>query len=124
MTRVLFACAVLLFASPVVAKGAAVSGTITLDGKPLAGGTITFISKDGKVKVAAPIAADGTYAATLGPGEYRVAVSMEAPKKGDPKEPPKKLPPVPAKYSDPKTTTLTVEVAKEKSNIDFVLTSK
>ncbi|HVL15435.1 MAG TPA: carboxypeptidase regulatory-like domain-containing protein, partial [Gemmata sp.] len=42
-------------------KGEAVSGRITFKGKPLAGGTVTFASKDGKTTVAAAIDAEGAY---------------------------------------------------------------
>jgi hypothetical protein len=137
MSRSLIALLVVVFVSPVFAddkkpepKGEPVEGTVTYKGQPLPAGTITFVSKDGKVTVAAPIAADGTYRATVPVGEYRVAVStMELkkadpknpPKPGDPKEPPKKFVLIPAKYGDPNTSGLTYSVQKGKQVYDIAL---
>lgn len=59
-----------------------VAGTITLDGKPLAAGTITFAPLDGATAATAPIL-DGAY--RLGraegptPGRYQVAISAVQP---------------------------------------------
>ena len=128
MNRVLIACAV-LFASPVIAddkkpepKGEPVQGMITFKGKPLPGGTVTFVSKDAKVKIAAMIAEDGTYKATVPAGKYRVTVSTEVEKKkDDPKDPPKPLPAIPKKYSDPDTSGLVITVKKGKQTFEIDL---
>jgi hypothetical protein len=129
MSRVLIACALALCASAAFAqdkkpepKGEPVMGKVTYKGQPLAGGTITFVSKDGKAKVAATITEDGTYKATVPAGEYAVAISTEVlKKKADPKDPPKPLPKIPAKYGDPQTSGLTVVVKEGKNEITIEL---
>jgi hypothetical protein len=130
MNRTLSAC-VLMVVSTAFAddkkpepKGEPVSGKITYKDQPLSGVVITFVSKDGKVAIAAPTGDDGTYAAKVPAGEYRITVTAAPAKKADPKDPPKKVVPVPVKYGDPKTTPLTCEVkAGEKTGqtIDIVL---
>jgi len=102
-------------------KGEAVSGRITFKGKPLAGGTVTFASKDGKTTVAAAIDAEGAYKAVVPAGDYAVAITTLVPKKKDDKDPPVKLPPIPAKYGDPKTTPLTATVKDGKNTFDIQL---
>jgi hypothetical protein len=123
MSRTLIAAVVLALASPAFAedkkpepKGEPVTGKITFNDKALPAGTITFVSKDGK-SYAATIAADGTYAATLPAGEYRIGVSTTAVKKGDPKN----YVPIPAKYGDPDTSGLVYSVAKGKQTYDIAL---
>lgn len=134
MRRILGACAVLLAAGwaaaddkkPDPPKGEDVSGKVALDGVPLTGATVTFVSKDGKTTVAAEVK-DGAYRATLPAGEYGVGIASVPPKK-DPKNPPKEepkfLPVVPAKYGDPKTSGITVKVAAGRNEINFELKSK
>jgi hypothetical protein len=141
MSRLLMAC-VLAVTSTALAddkkpepKGEPVSGTVTYKGQPIPAGVITFISKDGKTTVSAPLAEDGTYKATVPAGEYKVTVSTDPAvpdKKPDPKTPPK-LPPVdpkkppkvvvkiPAKYGDPKTTPLVITVKAGAQTIDIAL---
>jgi len=107
-------------------KGEEVSGKVTLDGMPLTGATITFLSKDGKTKVDAEIK-DGDYKATVPVGEYGVGIASVPPPKKNPKDPPKEekiLPVVPAKYNDPKTSGITAKVVAGKNELNFDLKSK
>ena len=56
-----------------------VSGTVTLDGRPVGGGTISFVSPSGNV-VTASIQSDGTYVAdNVLPGEVLVSVAPPPP---------------------------------------------
>ena len=87
--------------------GGAVKGKVTLDGKPLAKGTVALTDKDGKAYTAA-IAADGTFGLeNVPPGEYRVSVT-------DAKD-------IPAKYADQKTTPLKLNVVKGANEPDIKL---
>src|SRR5438045_4067984 len=126
MSRVLISCLVLLIASSAFAedkkpepKGEPVGGKVTFDGKPLPGGTVTFVTKDGKTSVPAKIAEDGTFKATVPTGSYRITVSPVA-KKDDPK----KYVPIPAKFGDPDTSGLTYEVKAGAQTFDIELKSK
>jgi hypothetical protein len=113
----------------------AISGSVTLDGQPLAEGKIQFNpveAKPGESAVAVGDIKDGKYAIdrALGPvpGNYKVSISSVPSIKIDPNEGPgtrPKLPPekVPAQYNT--KTTLTKEIPADGSApIDFPLTSK
>src|SRR5436190_387799 len=122
MRRILAVC-VLAFAPSAFAedkkpepKGEPVDGKVFFKGQALPGGTVTFVSKDGKTSVSAAIGADGIYKAVVPAGEYRVAVSTAA-KKDDPK----KYVPIPAKYGDPEKSGLTYSVVKGKQTFDLQL---
>jgi hypothetical protein len=96
-----------------------VSGTVTFDGKPLDGATVTFHpeAKDGK-KATGKTDANGNYtlktdgAEGAAPGKHRVLISL---KRGE-----KEL--IPLKYSDRATTPLVVEVAPAVKQYDLNLT--
>ena len=115
MLRTLGACAMMLAAGHAAAddkkpdppKGDAVAGTVTLDGKPLPGGTVTFASKDGTT-VAAEVK-DGAYKTALPAGEYGVGVAG---------------PVVPARYGDPQKSAIVVKVAAGRNEINLDLKSK
>jgi len=84
-----------------------VKGKATVDGKPLAKGTVALIDKDGKAYSGA-IAADGTFSVEKVPaGTYKVTVTDA---KG-----------VPAAYGDVKTTSLTsnVKAGMNELNLDL-----
>ncbi|MBA4065448.1 MAG: hypothetical protein C0501_17390 [Isosphaera sp.] len=124
MLRVLGACAFLWAAGHAAAddkkpdppKGEAVTGTVALDGQPLPGGTVTFVSKDGKTTAAAPVK-DGKYEAKLPAGEYGVGVVGPAP----PKVP---RPFVPERYGDPQKSGIVVKVAAGRNEVNLDLKSK
>jgi hemoglobin len=84
-----------------------IKGKVTVDGKPLAKGTVTLVDKSGK-KYSAAIAADGTIALEKVPlGAYKVAVA-------DGKD-------IPAKYADPETSSITTNVTKGANQLDLDL---
>ena len=98
------------------AKGgaAAISGTVTYKGKPLAEGTVTFVSIDRKKpKVAVGKIKDGQYQVkNLPAGKYAVIITAE--KDGN------NL--LPAKYATTDTSGLRVEVKDGSNTLDFDLT--
>ncbi|WP_435015459.1 hypothetical protein TA3x_002997 [Tundrisphaera sp. TA3] len=116
----------------------AVSGNVTLDGKPLAAGGITFDpvdpGKPGSVSGFAPVS-DGSYAidrsAGLTPGSYRVSIVASS---GDAPAPSNEPPggskkkgatkaAIPPKYNT--NSTLKAEIKPGASDpIDFTLTSR
>jgi hypothetical protein len=121
MNRLACACVVLLAAGVAPGddkkpepKGVEVSGRVTLDGKPLPAGVLTFTSKDGKTTVATKIV-DGKYETRLPEGEYGVGIAPPKDKKG---------PVIPAKYGDPKTSGIIYTVKAGKQAFDLNLTSK
>lgn len=127
MTRVLVACLALALGSAAraEAKPEPLTGKVSLDGKLLVAGTVTFVAKDGTAATV-PLAADGTYSVVLDPGAYRVAIKGPEPKKVD--APPKtgEVPPVlvPAKYGDPATSGLVIVVKGGQQVHDIELKSK
>lgn len=136
MLRTLGACAFLLAAGFVAAdekkpappKGEPVAGKVTLDGVPVTGAVVAFVSQDGKSAVTAEVK-DGAYRTAVPVGEYAVAIASVPPKKDKeekpvPKDPAKFLPVVPPKYGDPKTSGLVAKVAAGKNELNFDLKSK
>jgi hypothetical protein len=97
-----------LLASTAVAGDARVSGVVTVDGKPLPAGKITFHLADGEF-VGAQVK-DGKYTVSRVP-EGKCKVTIES--KG-----------VPTKYSSEATSALTVEVKEGPATFDFDLTRK
>jgi hypothetical protein len=83
-----------------------VEGKVTLNGKPLAKGKVIFHLKDGNA-ITADLKDDGSYMAKDVPtGTLPVSIQGEG---------------VPKKFTDRKTTPLTVEVKPGKSTADFEL---
>ncbi|MFO0865387.1 MAG: hypothetical protein U0744_12180 [Gemmataceae bacterium] len=103
-----------------------VSGTVKLDGAPLAEGTIAFDRGDGAVPGSAEIK-NGSYNLTARPGLNKVVIRSF---KVDPsivsKDPARpvdnRVNLIPEKYND--KTTLTADVTADKKKFDFDLTSK
>ncbi len=102
-----------------------VSGTVSLEGKPLAQGTVAFIpegpgqSASGKISngsftmattVSAPGVVAGKYKVQIDSKEQPAAGAAAAPPPSGAVAPPKSL--IPAKYSDVKTSGLEVDVVK------------
>jgi len=109
-----------------------VTGTVTIDGKPLTTGMISFMADNAREAFTSPI--DGTGKYKLGasatdagalPGEYKVLIiATEAPKMStDPANPsqPKSL--IPEKYTKKETSGLTATVKSEPNTINFDLKS-
>jgi hypothetical protein len=89
-----------------------VSGKVTYKGKPLPAGTITFAGADAKA-VSAPLAEDGTYAATkIEPGTYKIAIDTRKAANAVA---------IPEKYSDPDKSSLTYQVQKGSQTHDIDL---
>ncbi|MDR2755619.1 MAG: carboxypeptidase-like regulatory domain-containing protein [Planctomycetaceae bacterium] len=123
-----------------------VEGTVTLDGIPLEGATLTFIPSDSNIGKSAYARTDmqgtfkltavqgGTSGAGTMVGHYRVAISKDVPSR----EPTAKeitdqergispdipiLHIIPEKYNDAQTSGLTAEVVKGKNIFNFDLKS-
>jgi len=87
--------------------GGTVRGRVTADGKPLAHGTIALIAPGGQA-ISDAIEADGSYTIeNVVPGQYRVTITRGKD--------------VPAKYADPKTTPLVVNVMQGANTHDIAL---
>ena len=85
-----------------------VQGRVTLDGKPLPSGKITFHAMSGQF-VGASIK-DGTYSIDrVRPGKYRVTVQGKG---------------VPARYTLEEASALTVEMKEGDARFDFEMASK
>lgn len=67
----------LLFLAGCGPRPGTVSGKVTLDGKPLTGGMVTFHSKSGGTDSTAEIGQDGSYSANVFAGEYTITVDTE-----------------------------------------------
>ncbi len=121
-------------------KLAKVKGTVTLDGKPISAGTITFEMKGARPATATVVNGEITGVTTYAPGdgvpvgEHRVAVaaneapaSAVVPNPGDAKAPKgdymsgKSL--IPAAYNDPATSGLAVEIKPGENTIELKLLS-
>jgi hypothetical protein len=116
------------------------SGTVKLDGKPMAGGTIMFTSVSPNAPyVSGQIAGDGKYLmkTSVGrqekdgvvPGKYKVSISRFLMADGTPQDPtvPAAVPGVeslPARYSNPSMTQLEVTVSQGLSTMDFEIRSR
>ena len=66
-------------------KPVSVNGVVKMDGAPVEGATVTFITADGKLSASGQTAADGSFSLSTGgqsgafPGDYKVVV-VKAPK--------------------------------------------
>ena len=104
-----------------------VTGTVSVDGKLVGGGTITFVSaKDPMYRVSVMIKPDGSFRVGDAPlGEVLVAIDTEAAKVGNPNG----YIPIPARYTNVKTSGLTAVVKprtgdEELPKLTFDLKSK
>ena len=114
-------------------KLATLSGKVTLDGKPLAQGSVLFAASGGGKRNSATgdIKADGSYAVQIGQteklivGEYVVVVVSREPStphpEGGPPTPGAFI--TPEKYGDAQTSGLRYNVRPGKNIIDIVLVS-
>ncbi len=108
----------------------AVSGAVTLDGRPLARGSIQFQPASQNGVAAGAEIKDGKYAIPRDqgpiPGEYKVIISSASATAPTPTGPPGQSPPpppdlIPARYNAESTLTATVEADKP-NTFDFPLT--
>jgi hypothetical protein len=110
-----------------------VSGLVTIDGKPVPEGMISFQPVTGGAIAVARINPDGSYAVKTGteaglkPGEYKIAIS--APKGIIPAPTPENPNPkidrwVPLKYNDIEMSGLSINVTSGSTTHDLELKSK
>jgi hypothetical protein len=87
------------------------TGTITIDGKPLRGGSIFFVSAtDPMRRVVVSIKTDGTFSVADAPtGDVLIAVDTESQKSNNPDN----YVPIPSKYKTEKTSGLTATIKDE-----------
>lgn len=96
-----------------------ISGAVTLNGKPLPAGTITFKAAEGYIATTVSINEGGRYSTTRAPiGANGVSIDTESLRFGYPAG----YVPIPAKYADPSTSGFKVDVkAGENENVNFEL---
>jgi hypothetical protein len=106
-----------------------VSGNVSLDGKPIEKGTISFVPADGKGPTAGAVIKDGAYTAKVTAGSKKVTIvapkvvgtrklydTPDSPTTEEIKES------IPAKYNS--KTTLTANIQGDASDQNFPLKSK
>jgi hypothetical protein len=123
---------------------AAVSGTVTFNGKPLSGARVTFVPSDGKGASATGVTDDsGAYKVKskdgdgVAPGQYRILITGKAKEGKDSKEidpgiDPKKTDrpravkavAIPAVYGNPKTTPLVADLKAGSNTVNIELSAK
>jgi hypothetical protein len=106
----------------VVKDRAIVSGTVSIDGTALKGGTIRFLSDDGGVNASAMIGEGGKFTTDRAPvGKSKVSVETESLKFGNAAA----YVAIPAKYTSPATSSLEVDLKPgENENVNIALTSR
>ena len=101
----------------------AVSGTVTYQGKSLAGGRIAFVHESGHA-LAADIDASGRYTAEAYQGTGRVTISSRGPDQPNPRGKPAFMPGkslIPEKYDDPQTSRLKFDAQSGENQLNFDL---
>jgi hypothetical protein len=109
-----------------------VSGSVTLDGKPIDTGGIQFIEADGSQPTGGGTITNGTYIADVPPGKKKVlvfglkVVGQEPEYLGDPnsKMRDKTEPATPGEYNVGELTPLKADIPGETKGLDFDLSSK
>ena len=104
-----------------------VTGTVRFQGQALQAGTVTFYhpSQAGR-NVVANIRPDGTYTAVNCPrGHSRVTVQVlpTRSKTAPSRRAPAKTPPIPARYTDPETSGLELNIQGDRQTFDIDLTT-
>jgi hypothetical protein len=97
-----------------------VSGTVTLDGQPLKGGSVTFTSRENSILAkTVNIESDGKYRTDRAPmGKSSVSIETESLQFGNAAA----YVAIPAKYTSPATSGLEVDLQPgENENIDIAL---
>lgn len=95
-----------------------ISGKVTLNGKPVTLGSVSFYDAAKGTGADAPIGADGSFSVTKVPlGDYQVSVMPPQLGPEDPMTPEVKNYPVPAKFRNGSTSGITCKVDKEKVDL-------
>ena len=108
-----------------------VSGVVSLKGKPLPYGSVTFHAPNGRDVVGCKIDSEGSYSVSLLPGQHRVTVVAKPPVEipaGQSYESMAQVPPAkkgqpeaPARYGDTSTSGLYCNVYPKDNNHDIEL---
>jgi len=141
LSSVLFAC--VLAAAGCSKIGGDVSGTVTLNGKPLSSGVVVFHMDNGK-SVSAAIASDGSYILqkpqkgnatisieTVQTPETNTNIASLAPGKPDPSNPANEKPApkaakimIPDKYKNDKTSGFSITIGGGPQTLDIAMTGE
>ena len=126
------AAAALVGAAVVLAAGCGsaekpldVTGRVTFKGEPVTEGSVQFIEDRTGRGAEVDLGPDGTYKASLFPGDYKVVVTppyMVDESQGIPNPYYKKVKNIPAKYHSTDTSGLTAAVSPDKATHDFNMT--
>jgi hypothetical protein len=127
--------------------GGALTGTVSLDGKPIKGGNVLVVSEDGRLSASGFVNGEGTYTVPEPPlGKVKVAIQTShlrgsfVPKSGekgggkgegsrgmvmpDPKDIGLEFVAIPDKYEKPETSGLATEVKGGTETYDLALSAK
>jgi|SRR3954468_4760821 hypothetical protein len=116
----------------------AVAGTVTLDGKPIDNAAVAFIGKEGARLATAQTNSAGKFTIRAAMGKNVVTVSKTPSTPAPPSDEPQLMPTageyqkmaqaaksdVPAKYGDPKTSGLSIDVSETTKDVEFALSAK
>jgi len=58
-------------------RKSSVSGTVTFEGQPVKDGSVTFVKSEGEVVREGAVIRDGTFQASLPPGEYKIELNAQ-----------------------------------------------
>lgn len=100
-----------------------VTGTVTYQAEPLAADAVGFFAKQGTESITAKVGPDGGFTVVLTPGEYAVSVlAKDGPDRMDEKGNVTVAPSlIPAKYTSPKTSGLTVVASQDARQCSIAL---
>jgi hypothetical protein len=116
-----------------------VKGTVTLDGKPLDAATVAFIGREGARLSSATTDGAGKFTIRAAVGKNVITVAKASASPAPPSSDEPQLMPaqgeyqklaqavkseVPAKYGDPKTSGLSLDVKDSTPDVEFALSSK
>lgn len=103
-------------------RKAEVSGTITLDDKPVEAGTITFIPVDGKATTEGGAISDGRYTVHLRPGTMKITISALKLPPGETPSPAanaRAQETIPARYNRNSELIFEVKAGKNQKDLDL-----
>ena len=105
-----------------------VTGKVTFSGQPVTEGTVQFNNATTGQGAEVELQSDGSYQATLPPGQYQVSINppyiVENEGSGIPNPKYKKVKNIPKQYQSTATTDLKADVSRDKAQHDFAMTPK